>query len=86
VVISEDVGVVKPAPAIFEIALRQLGCASAQAVMVGNSWETDILGARQAGLSAVWLNRFDSHCPDETLAKIIHALEPTESIINILLS
>jgi HAD superfamily hydrolase (TIGR01549 family) len=56
VVISEAVGVSKPNPRIFEIALAQVGCLAADAVMVGDSWTTDIAGAVAAGLRAVWFN------------------------------
>jgi len=54
-VASEDVGVSKPDPAIFRIALERLG-APQDAVMVGDSWHADIAGAHAAGIRAVWFN------------------------------
>ena len=54
---SEAVGVEKPDPRIFEHALRKAGCAPVRALHVGDSWEADYLGARGAGMEAVWLNR-----------------------------
>jgi len=56
-VISQAVGFSKPDPRIFRIALRRVGGQPAHAVMVGDSWERDVLGARVAGISAVWFNR-----------------------------
>ncbi len=56
VVISEAVGVSKPDPAIFRIALGRLQCRPDDAVMVGDSWSSDIIGAAGAGLRAVWFN------------------------------
>lgn len=56
VVISEAVGVSKPDRRIFEIALERMGCRAPEAVMVGDSWATDIAGAVGAGLRAVWFN------------------------------
>jgi HAD superfamily hydrolase (TIGR01509 family) len=47
-VLSFDVGVVKPDPAIFRIALERLGVSPADAVMVGDSDEADG-GARDVG-------------------------------------
>lgn len=41
----------------FEIALRQAGCSTEQLVHVGDSLETDVLGAKNAGVPSVWLNR-----------------------------
>jgi putative hydrolase of the HAD superfamily len=55
VVISGVVGMGKPDPAVFAYALAQLGADAAGSVMVGDSWERDVLGATGAGLSAVWL-------------------------------
>lgn len=43
----------KPEPAIFEEAVRRLGVS--RAVMIGDQLETDIHGARAAGLDAIWL-------------------------------
>jgi HAD superfamily hydrolase (TIGR01509 family) len=84
-VVSEAVGVTKPHPAIFRAALDQLGCASQQAVMVGDSWQTDILGARQAGIRAVWLNRYEIPCPDPALASEINAFEPLNVVLPVML-
>ncbi len=54
-VISGEVGMGKPDPAVFAHVLDQLGATPDGAVMVGDSWERDILGALGAGLSAVWV-------------------------------
>ncbi|MGC1378074.1 MAG: HAD family hydrolase [Anaerolineales bacterium] len=85
VVISEEVGVTKPDPAIFNIALERLDCSPAQAVMLGDSWEVDVLGARQAGIRPVWFNRFGSPRPDESVT-MIDALEPAQAIAELLLT
>jgi putative hydrolase of the HAD superfamily len=55
VVISGEVGMGKPDPAVFAYALDQLGASPQTTVMVGDSWERDVLGALGAGLSAVWV-------------------------------
>jgi putative hydrolase of the HAD superfamily len=57
IVVSAEVGASKPDPAIFEAALRELRCEPRQAVYVGDSLETDILGARAAGLRALLIDR-----------------------------
>ncbi|MTD13105.1 HAD-IA family hydrolase [Nakamurella sp. YIM 132087] len=56
-VCSGDVGVSKPDPAIFTLAVEQLGVHPAHAVYVGDRWFTDTVGALRAGLGGVWLNR-----------------------------
>ncbi len=54
-VVSQLVGLKKPANAIFELALRRLGSDRTEAAMVGDSLRNDVMGARGAGLEAVWL-------------------------------
>jgi putative hydrolase of the HAD superfamily len=43
----------KPEPPLFRIALDRLGLSAAEAVMVGDSVPSDIVGARGAGMRAV---------------------------------
>ena len=57
VVVSGEVGIGKPDPRIFHLALERLGASSAEAAMVGDSLARDIVGARRAGVKAVWVNR-----------------------------
>ncbi len=52
-----DVGVAKPAPAIFEHAVARLDLAPHEVLHVGDDLETDVAGALRAGLAAVWINR-----------------------------
>lgn len=62
-VISEGVGLAKPDSRIFSLALERAGAQPREAVMVGDSWEVDVLGARSAGIAAVWFNRFGESAP-----------------------
>jgi HAD superfamily hydrolase (TIGR01549 family) len=57
-VVSEEVGVSKPDPKIFSLALDRASVEPGEAVMIGDSWESDVLGARSAGIAAIWFNRF----------------------------
>ena len=60
VVISEDIGVAKPDPEIFQAACRSMGASPSACVHVGDRLEVDALGARDAGLTGVWLDRRDT--------------------------
>lgn len=57
VLTSNDIGVGKPDAAIFRHALDSLGVAPEATLHVGDSLESDVAGALNAGLTAVWLNR-----------------------------
>lgn len=56
ILISESVGIWKPDPAIFHMALEKAGVAAHDAVYVGDSHVADVPGARAAGMRAVWIN------------------------------
>ena len=64
-VISEQVGVAKPHPAIFDHALASLGHpAKAKTLMVGDNIVADVKGAQNAGLAACCLNHQQAEAPD----------------------
>jgi HAD superfamily hydrolase (TIGR01509 family) len=83
-VAPDSIGVAKPHPRIFAATLDQLGCAAAEAVMVGDSWQEDILGAQSAGIRAIWLNRYGLAHPDPALAVEIYSFEPLDTILALL--
>jgi putative hydrolase of the HAD superfamily len=70
VVVSGDLGVGKPEPAVFQRALSLVGAEAADAVMIGDTVERDIDGALALGLRAVWINRFGQSRPREDLVEI----------------
>ncbi len=57
VVWSSDVGVAKPAAAIFVEAVRRLGVAPAETIHVGDDADADVAGAERAGLRVIQLDR-----------------------------
>ncbi len=52
--VSVEVGYLKPHPAIFLFALKQLDVAPSETLMVGNSLADDVAGAQQLGIAAAW--------------------------------
>ncbi len=57
VVVSGEIGELKPSSRIFEVACEKLAVKPEEAAVVGDSPTSDVLGARRAGLWAIWLNR-----------------------------
>jgi len=66
-VISGVVGYTKPHPEIFRIAMREVGVGPEEAVHVGDLYEADIVGARNAGIQGILIDRDGSYdnvdCP-----------------------
>ncbi len=54
--IAGEEGVSKPDPAIFHRALHAAAIAPDRALMIGDSWEKDILAARAVGMAALWIS------------------------------
>ena len=84
VVISEEAGMTKPDPRIFRMALdaarpRRPGTT----VMIGDAWDTDIVGARAAGIRPIWFNRFGAVSPDRSVTEI-RSLVPLSSVLSVL--
>lgn len=69
VVDSHLVGVEKPDPEIFRIALKRMALRAENTLYVGDLPEVDVRGARAAGLSAVLLDRHDLYL-DEAMPRV----------------
>lgn len=59
-------GVAKPDPAIFRIALDRLGIEPEEAVYVGDTWPADVVGARNAGITPIYLAEDGVEIPEDT--------------------
>ncbi|MEO8902515.1 MAG: HAD family hydrolase [Polyangiaceae bacterium] len=60
VVDSGRLGIDKPDARIFQHAARALGVPLADIVHVGDAWEADVIGAREAGALAIWFSPTDA--------------------------
>ena len=56
-IISGAVGLKKPDKAIFDLAKKQMKLSGKKTYYVGDSFENDVLGAKNAGWQTIWLNR-----------------------------
>jgi putative hydrolase of the HAD superfamily len=81
---SEEVGVKKPDPRLFLLALEKAKTRREDAVVIGDSWTLDVLGAQQAGIRSLWLNRGQESCPDPRLTTELAAFEPLEHTLKAL--
>lgn len=61
--ISDELGVGKPDPTLFELAARGAGVAPADAVMVGDRLDYDVRPAKRVGMRAIWMLRGEA--PDD---------------------
>ena len=71
IVLSEEVGCQKPNPRIYEEALRMNGVSAEEAVMIGDSWNSDIQGAINAGIDQIWIRKSQDPLPNGQSATYI---------------
>jgi putative hydrolase of the HAD superfamily len=61
VVLSVDHGFRKPHPSIYEEALRRLDCPAHEVAFIGDSYDADYIGPRQAGMTAFLIDPRGDH-------------------------
>ena len=84
---SGAVGVAKPDPAFYRMALENAGVQPSEGLMVGDSYRADVRGAWSAGMDAVWLDRHDgvSITPsDEPIPTDVHRIHGLDELPEIL--
>lgn len=78
-VISHQVGSEKPDGAVFRRALNLCGLPPPRVAHVGDSYEEDVVGARRAGLHALWLRREADEettpCPVPTIRRLTELMK-----------
>lgn len=79
VINSEMAGVKKPNPIIFELALKRANTSSEKSLMVGDSLEADILGAKAVGFNTIHFNGHNE--PLHAFSEIIHDLSEIKNYL-----
>ncbi len=64
ILVSGEVGEAKPHPLIFRRALEMAGADADASLMIGDTFSTDIEGAQNAGMRAIWVNRRSEAAPE----------------------
>ena len=80
ILVSADVGYRKPHPLIFRKALSFFNVEAAEAVMIGDTLNADIIGSRHVGIKNIWIARWaspptthyrdDAIIPDRTIQQL----------------
>lgn len=82
IVLSEEVGCQKPNPRIFEEALRLNGLSADEVVMVGDSWNSDIQGAINAGIDQIWIRKSKDPLPEgQSATYLVQSLSEVMEIL-----
>jgi len=74
-IFSSGVAIRKPGKAIFDLALQKAGVEASRAIFIGDRFDADIIGAKNAGIISVWKYRENRDNPDN--------VKPDYSILNL---
>ncbi len=80
IIISEEVGTQKPDKKIFALAVERAGTQTDKCVMIGDNFNTDIMGAKAAGMDQVFFNPKRKRKPEAVtyeiaaLTELLHIL------------
>lgn len=53
---ADEIGVRKPSPILFDLALEKAGAQKKNSLLVGDDWEADILGSLNYGIKCIYFN------------------------------
>lgn len=81
VILSEDAGFNKPAPEFFDYAIKMSGTEKATTLMIGDNFNTDILGAKRYGLATAFFNRFPEYPAPEPIDYEVTSLKQLMTIL-----
>ena len=82
IVLSEEVGFQKPNPRIFDEALRMNGLQAEDVVMIGDSWNSDIQGAINAGIDQIWIRKPKDPLPEgQSATYLVQSLSEVMEIL-----
>jgi|TARA_B110000261_G_scaffold155607_1_gene188540 putative hydrolase of the HAD superfamily len=76
---SEEIGLKKPNPIVFIKALEKASTSANHSVMIGDSFEADILGAKNIGMETIFFNYRNEKIPNGY--KIINFLSEIKSYL-----
>lgn len=82
VILSEDAGANKPSADFFSYAMKETGADRASTLMIGDNYNTDILGAQNAGLDTMLFKRWDKDFVPPT--PVTYAVDSLTEIMEIL--
>ena len=75
VILSDVVGILKPDKRIFDYALNIASVSPQEAIMIGDDWEADIIGAKNAGIDQVYIGELSVARKNDSTYAITHLAE-----------
>lgn len=82
IILSEDAGANKPSSQFFDYAINKTGAKRETTLMIGDNYNTDIIGAKTAEIDTMLFNRWDaSFVPPEPVNYIVNTLKQIKEVL-----
>lgn len=81
IVLSEDAGANKPSAQFFDYAMQQTGAVKDTTLMIGDNFQTDILGAQHYGLDTAYFNRWPDYPAEKPVNYEVTALRQLMDVL-----
>ncbi len=86
IILSEDAKCNKPHKPIFDYAFSRTNTRPSETIMIGDSWDADIIGAQNAGIRSIWFNPKVAPLPEHPLRRPVYVASALSEIPPILTS
>ncbi len=83
IIVSEEVGIKKPDPRIFEMAINKLELRPEECIYIGDHPINDIDGAARIGMETVWI-KVNQPWKDGLMAKPLYSLNQLSDLLELL--
>lgn len=81
IILSEDAGANKPSSAFFDYAFQHTHAPKVSTLMIGDNFQTDILGAKHYGLDTAYFNRYPDYPASEPVTWEVSRLTQLMTIL-----
>jgi putative hydrolase of the HAD superfamily len=83
VYISEEIKSPKPSREIFEYAIKSSNARKKESIMIGDSWESDIIGAKNYGVDQVYFNLFKTPIDDDINGEATYTITDLNELLTL---
>ncbi|WP_256762154.1 HAD family hydrolase [Cohnella sp. WQ 127256] len=83
IIVSEEAGIKKPDPGIFELAFKQLELRPEECIYIGDHPINDIEGAAKSGMETIWI-KVNQPWNDGIIAKPLHQIERLSTLFELI--
>lgn len=83
IVSSADYGILKPHPLLFKVAARKVNCKLEEILFIGDSYKSDVCGALNVGMKAIWYNKYKRNIDEVQPCEQIYCWDDFDSSLHL---